>query len=83
MKHIVIIGDISDLHKKEAQNAGIELISFTDLEKKGENEKYDDIQVGNKQWLSIFINCNTKPFKNKAPNDVASIYFNSAGEKVK
>ncbi|KAG0737272.1 hypothetical protein G6F16_010919 [Rhizopus arrhizus] len=61
LKHIVIIGDISDLHKKEAQNAGIELISFTDLEKKGENEKYDDIQV--------------------APNDVASIYFNSAGEK--
>lgn len=49
LKHIVIIGDISDLHKKEAQNAGVELIPFTDLEKKGENEKYDDIQVGNKQ----------------------------------
>ncbi|EIE83757.1 hypothetical protein RO3G_08462 [Rhizopus delemar RA 99-880] len=61
LKHIVIIGDISGLHKKEAQNAGVELISFTDLEKKGENEKYDDIQV--------------------APNDVASIYFNSADEK--
>lgn len=49
LKHVIVIGDVSDLHKKEAQISGIELLTFGELEKRGDNEKYEGVQVGRKR----------------------------------
>ncbi|EIE75685.1 hypothetical protein RO3G_00389 [Rhizopus delemar RA 99-880] len=49
LKHIIVIGDVSNLYKKEAQVVGIELVSFAELEEYGANKKYEDILVVNQE----------------------------------
>lgn len=55
LKHIIVIGDVPDLYKKEAQVVGIELVSFAELEEYGVNKKYEDILVVPNDMASIYF----------------------------
>ncbi|CAO3689174.1 unnamed protein product [Rhizopus stolonifer] len=59
LKHVIVIGDVSDLHKKEAQTSGIELLTFGELEKRGDNEKYEGVQVVPTDIASIYFSSTT------------------------
>ncbi|KAG1474491.1 hypothetical protein G6F56_000330 [Rhizopus delemar] len=59
LKHVIVIGDVSDLHKKEAQISGIELLTFGELEKRGDNEKYEGVQVVPTDLASIYFSSAT------------------------
>lgn len=53
LKHIVVVGNISEADKDKAVKAGIELIAFNELEQRGADESYDDVQVGKATVLLI------------------------------
>lgn len=46
LKHVVVVGQITPENKKQADIAGIELITFEELEVRGEAETFDAVQVG-------------------------------------
>lgn len=46
LKHVVVVGQITPENKKQADIAGIELITFEELEVKGKAENFDAVQVG-------------------------------------
>jgi hypothetical protein len=46
LKHIILLGQITSENKKHAQDAGIELLTFEELENRGKNENYEAVQVG-------------------------------------
>lgn len=46
LKHIVVVGNISETDKDKAVKAGVELITFNELEQREADENYDDVQVG-------------------------------------
>ena len=46
LKHIVVVGNISEADKDKAVKAGIELVTFNELEQRGADKSYDDVQVG-------------------------------------
>lgn len=46
LKHIILLGQITSENEKHAQDAGIELLTFEELENRGKNENYEAVQVG-------------------------------------
>ncbi|CEG66244.1 hypothetical protein RMATCC62417_02858 [Rhizopus microsporus] len=55
LKHIVVVGNISEADKDKAVKAGIELIAFNELEQRGADESYDDVQVVPNDIASIYF----------------------------
>lgn len=49
LKHVVVIGQITSEHVKQADIAGIELVTFEDLEARGKNEDFEPVQIGKKK----------------------------------
>ncbi|KAI9279080.1 hypothetical protein BY458DRAFT_503073 [Sporodiniella umbellata] len=54
LKHIVVIGEISNADKEKAAKLKIELLPFDDLEKK-DSEKYEAVQVAPNDMASIYF----------------------------
>jgi long-subunit acyl-CoA synthetase (AMP-forming) len=52
LKHIVVLGEASSEDQKQAQDAGIEVNSISDVEAKGKTVNFKDVTVG-KCWISI------------------------------
>lgn len=46
LKHVVVIGQITPENKNQADIAGIELVTFEELEIRGKTETFDAVQVG-------------------------------------
>jgi hypothetical protein len=46
LKHIVVLGEASSEDKKQAQDAGIEVVLIADAEAKGKTAKFDNVTVG-------------------------------------
>lgn len=67
LKHIIVIGDVPDLYKKEAQVVGIELVSFAELEEYGVNKKYEDILVGKIHLFHDLQTNSNKKINTKSP----------------
>ena len=67
LKHIIVIGDVPDLYKKDAQVVGIELVSFAELEEYGVNKKYEDILVGKIHLFHDLQTNSNKKINTKSP----------------
>lgn len=46
LKYIVVAGAVTSENKKQAQDVGIELLTFEQVEEKGKTETYEAVQVG-------------------------------------
>ncbi|KAI9265544.1 hypothetical protein EDC94DRAFT_605221 [Helicostylum pulchrum] len=60
LKHLVVIGQISPEHKKQADVAGIELSSFEEVEVRGKTETFEPVQVVSNDMASIFFSSSTE-----------------------
>ncbi|KAI8058883.1 hypothetical protein BDF21DRAFT_440901 [Thamnidium elegans] len=60
LKHLIVIGQISPEHKKQADVAGIELMTFEEVEAKGKTETFEAVQVVSNDMASIFFSSSTE-----------------------
>jgi hypothetical protein len=46
LKHVVVIGQITPENTKQAADVGIELLTFKQVESRGETENFESVQPG-------------------------------------